>query len=329
VPRLALAVAVALLAAGCGGVSEGSGAAGELVVSLEDRVVGLDLESGEERDVGPAAMYGGAWSPSGTRVATGDWSTTLVTEVATGVTERFDTPQCGSHGWSPDETLLACEYSDPWTVSTFDHESGEVSRLTDPKISSGEPAWSPDSRSLAYVELGAVMIMSRDGSGKRRVADAGSIGSGLGPAWSPDGLLIAYLSGNNVWVVSPEGRDRRMLLDDGRATRGLAWSPDGRYLALARGDGDFEIFVVDVATGEARKLTDNERVNDQWPTWSPDSRHIAYLSDGEDGPGVHVVPVDGGEPTRVIELGGEGDDGAGIRASRLARILHWLPRAPG
>ena len=116
-----------------------------------------------------------------------------------------------------------------------------------------------------------------------------------------------------------------MLLKEGGATRGLAWSPDGRWLATARGDGDFEIFVVEVATGEARNLTDNEAVNDQWPSWSPDSRHLAYLSDGKDGPGIMVVPVDGGEPSRVLELGGAGDDFAGRRASDLARILHWSP----
>ena len=324
--RLAVVCAVAVLAAGCGGGDDGSGAVGELVIARGDVVVGLDLESGEEREIGPAATYGGAWSPSGTEVATGDWSTTVVTDVATGATERFDTQQCGAHVWSPDETLVACVYSDPWTVSTFDPGTGEVRRLTDSAFS-GEPAWSPDSRSIAYVEPGAVMVMNRDGSGKRRVAEAGSIGSGLGPVWSPDGRLIAYLNGNSVWVVSPEGRDRRMLLDEGRATRGLAWSPDGRYLALARGDGDFEIFVVDVASGEARNLTDNERVNDQWPTWSPDSAHIAYLSDGAEGPGVHVVPVDGGEPSEALDLAAD-DAAQDSRASNLGLILHWFAPAP-
>lgn len=321
--RLAVVCAVAVLAAGCGGGDEGSGAVGELVIARGDVVVGIDLESGAEREIGPAATYGGAWSPSGTKVATGDWSTTFVTDVATGATERLDTQQCGAHVWSPDETLVACTYSEPWTISTLDPESGEVRRLTESEFS-GEPAWAPDSRSIAYVEPGAVMVMSRDGSGKRQVAEAGSIGPGLGPVWSPDGRSIAYLDGTGVWVVRSAGRDRRMLLDEGGPTRGLAWSPDGRYLALARGDGDFEIFVVDVASGEARNLTDNDRIHDQWPTWSPDSAHIAYLSAGADGPGIHVVPVDGGEPSEVLDLAAD-DAAQGGRASDLGAILHWFP----
>lgn len=324
--RLAV-VSVALVAAGCGGGMEGSGTVGELVVERGDDVVALDLESGDEREIGPAETYGGAWSPSGTKVATGDWQTTLVTDVETGATERFDTPECGSHVWSPDETLVACRYSDPWTVSTFDPDTGDVRRLTDSGFS-GEPAWSPDSRSISYVEPGAVMVMSRDGRGKRRVAEAGSIGSGLGPVWSPEGRLIAYLDGSSVRVVGADGRDPRVLLEEGGASRGLSWSPDGRSLAVARGDGDFEIFVVDVESGEARNLTDNERINDQWPTWSPDSRHLAYLSDGAEGPGVHVVPVEGGEAVRVMELDGLDDAFGGARASDLASIRHWFPETP-
>jgi Tol biopolymer transport system component len=328
VERLALVCSVALVAAGCGGGIAGAGAVGELVVERGDNVVALDLESGEEREIGPAKLYGGTWSQSGTKVATGDSSTTLVTDVSTGMTERFATPECGAHVWSPDEMLLACDYSEPWTISTFDPATGEVRVLTNPSTSSGEPAWSPDSRSISYVEPGAVMVMSADGSGKRRVAEAGSIGPGLGPVWSPEGRLIAYLDGSSVRVVGADGRAPRVLLEEGGASRGLSWSPDGRSLAVARGDGDFEIFVMDVESGEARNLTDNERINDQWPTWSPDSRHLAYLSDGAEGPGVHVVPVEGGAAVRVMELDGLDDAFGGARASDLASIRHWFPKTP-
>ena len=321
--RVALVAAVALLAAGCGGSEEGSGATGELVVALGDGVHAIDLESGEEREIGPAKRYGGAWSPTGTKVATGDWSTTLVTEVATDTTERFATPQCGAHAWSPDETLLACEYSEPWTVSTFDPKTGEVRRLTDPSVTSVEPAWSPDSRSIAYSGHGLI-VMGRDGAGTRSLVEAG----GAEPTWSPDGRLIAYVTGKGVRVVGTEGGDSRVLLDEDGTTRGLAWSPDGRFIAVSRGDGDFEIFVVDVASGEARNLTHNEGVHDQWPVWSPDSRHLAYLSDGAQGAGVHVVAVDGGEPSRVVDLVSD-QSVEHPRASDLASILHWFAAAPG
>jgi Tol biopolymer transport system component len=310
--RLALVAAVVLVAGGCSG-GDDLGAVGELVIARSGGVYAIDLESGNDRKIGSRARYEGAWSPSGTKVATHRGGKVVVTTVETGATERFDAAFCGLPVWAPEETAVVCEWDDPWVISTLDIETGEWRTLTDPSDIGQAPEWSPDSRSIAY---GALVVMRRDGSDRRTLFGGGGAQYGEGPAWSPNGRRIAYLGeGDGVWLVSPEGRDRRRLLGGGVVSRGLAWSPDGRYLAMTRGDGeDFEIFVVEVPGGEARNVTDNSRVNDQWPVWSPDGRHVAYVVDGDDGPGVMVAPVDDGAPRRVF-------DGA-------ATILHWSS-APG
>ena len=315
-----LLLAVAFLALGCSGGDHGSDAVGELVVARDDGVYALDLESGEEREIGPVEKYGGVWSSSGTKAASGDGLTTVVTDVPSGSSERFATPQCYPHAWSPDQTMLACLYTDPWTVSTFDPDTGEVRTLTDASDHSYGPAWSPDSRSIAYVGPDGITVMNRDGSGKHRVAVGYADQHLGGPAWSPDGRRIAFPSDEGVSIVNAEGGEPSVLLETGgRATYGLTWSPDGRYVAVTHGDGgDYELFVIDVDGREAQNVTDNERIHDRGAVWSPDSRHVAYYSDGEDGRAVMVVPVGGGEPSRVLDLG----DGPG-RASDLASILHW------
>jgi Tol biopolymer transport system component len=329
---LAVATAIALLAPGCGASDGGSDAVGELVVGREDGVYAIDLESGEERRLGSAAEYGGSWSPSGAKVATYDGSTLVVTTIATGARKRYEArevrygelealeaPQCYSPVWSPDETMLACGYGEPWVVSTLDLETGDLRTLTEPSGYSDGPAWSPDSQSIAYVGLEGITVMDRDGGRKHRVASGHQNQQLGGPAWSPDGRRLAFFGDEGVSIVNAEGGKPSVLLETGgRATYGLAWSPDGRYLAVTHGDGDYELFLIDVDARESRNVTENERIHDREAFWSPDSRHIAYYSDGEGAHAVMVVPVEGGEPSRVLDLG----RGPG-RAEDRASILHW------
>jgi Tol biopolymer transport system component len=312
VALVAVVCAVALLAVGCAGADNRSDAVGELVLGREDGVYAIDLDSGDERRIGSDAQYGGSWSPSGTKVAV-DRSdgTMLVTTIATGARERLDAPPCYTPVWAPDEKTIACDYGEPWIISTLELQTGEKRTLTDASVVSMAPAWSPHSQTIAYVTYGALMLMGRDGSGKHRVADAGSDPDDGPVVWSPDGRQIAYLLDNSVWIVNVDGGERRMLLESGgRGTKLLAWSPDGRHIAVTHGDGDWEIFVIEVESGEARNLTDNDGVNDQGAVWSPDSRYVAYISSTWDDSNVLVARVDGGEASRVSEFGA---------------ILHWSP----
>jgi len=50
-----------------------------------------------------------------------------------------------------------------------------------------EPTWSPDGSKIAFVRKDGIYVMNADGSGQRRLTDAGG-----GPAWSPDGSKIAF-----------------------------------------------------------------------------------------------------------------------------------------
>ncbi|MDT8304267.1 MAG: hypothetical protein RQ760_22475, partial [Sedimentisphaerales bacterium] len=72
-----------------------------------------------------------------------------------------------------------------------------------------------------------------------------------------------------------------------------AYSPDGAWIAyMSNADGDFDIYVMNLAEGVRRQLTDAPG-RDGTPAWSPDGSRIAFQS-YRDGPSqVYVMDADG------------------------------------
>jgi tricorn protease len=106
------------------------------------------------------------------------------------------------------------------------------------------------------------------------------------PAWSPDGKTIAWLSdgdGEYALRLAPQdglGAPRTIALGDPPSFfYAPVWSPDGKTIALT--DKRMKIWTVDVASG-AMTLVDQDLYDapGPWgvlgPTWSPDSRYLAY-----------------------------------------------------
>lgn len=69
-------------------------------------------------------------------------------------------------------------------------------------------------------------------------------------------------------------------------------SPEGKIAFVSSRDGDWEIYVTDVANLEATQLTDNQ-VTDIFPKWSPDGTRIAYVSETDGNADVFVMNADG------------------------------------
>src|SRR5262249_34493596 len=69
------------------------------------------------------------------------------------------------------------------------------------------------------------------------------------------------------------------------------------------------LFVIDVASGEPRQLTQGDW-DDTQPAWSPDSRRLAFVSsrhtarDYDRATDIVVVDAEGGEPVQVTTGGG-------------------------
>ena len=145
-------------------------------------------------------------------------------------------------------------------VADYDGENEHViMESADPIMS---PAWSPDSRRLAYVSF----------EGNR------------------SSIFVQQLrTGNRTQVSSEPG-----------INGAPSFSPDGRQLVLTLGglDGNLDLYVVDLTTREKRRLT-THRAIDTEGTWSPDGRYIYFTSDRAGGPQIYRLPAAGGTPERI------------------------------
>ncbi|GAG35039.1 unnamed protein product, partial [marine sediment metagenome] len=76
----------------------------------------------------------------------------------------------------------------------------------------------------------------------------------------------------------------------------MSWSPDGRLIAFCGRDTDKRtgVFLISVKTGEVKLLVPLEAVHAD-PTWSPDSKSIAYGYKTD----VYVVNIEDGKPQRI------------------------------
>lgn len=113
---------------------------------------------------------------------------------------------------------------------------------------------------------------------------------------SPDGSRIGFLMKDDsgvgqVWTVSPGGGEMVQVTRNGWAIgSAFTWSADGRSIAHV---ADGSVFLTDVETGQARRLTENRDTppRPEACVISPDGRHVAFVRTVEGFNQVFVVGV--------------------------------------
>ena len=177
------------------------------------------------------------------------------------------------------------------------------------------PAWSSDGKWLAFSSSRAgdseIYVADVMGSNPRRLTN--SKGPDVSPTWNPKtNAQIAWVSGRTglpqIYTMESDGTNVVRMTDQGYAVS-PSWSPNGQLLAFAwvrhygpGAPGASDIYVMDVASKQWVQLTHDGGRND-FPTWSPDGRHIAFQSNRTGKTQIWSMLADGSQARQLTTAG--------------------------
>lgn len=129
------------------------------------------------------------------------------------------------------------------------------------------------------------------------------------PSWLSNGKEIAftgYQSGAPALYrmrIDGSGQDLVFRRYSTLVT-GACFSPDGNRVAfsMSQEDGNSHLWISDANGENARQLTTGFGINSS-PSFSPDGKQIAYVSNRSGNPQIYVIPTAGGDPKRLTFQG--------------------------
>lgn len=190
-------------------------------------------------------------------------------------------------------------------------------QLTNNSANNRGPIWSPDGSKIAFRSQASgnrdIYVMDAGGGNITQLTT--SPYDDYSPAWSPDGKKIIFVSerdGNpEIYMMNADGSNQTRLTHNDFYDYYPTWSPDGKWIAFySRRDQNTDIYLLNGACtkkpescdiGQVRLTSDPAR--DFEPTWSFDSKMIAFVSERDGYPEIYVMNVDGSNQRRLTENG--------------------------
>jgi imidazolonepropionase-like amidohydrolase/Tol biopolymer transport system component len=219
-----------------------------------------------------------------------------------------------------------------WQVIRFDRETGDTATITNAQGSAMRPVLSPDGKHMVYgtrFETGTALRVRELATGDERwlvhpvtrddQESRASRDTLPGYAFLPDGQsLVVPIDGRITRVDFPSGAVSDIpftakveaeiaprvyfenRIDDGptvqvRLVRWPALSPDGTRVAFTALN---KLWTMELPSGTPQRVT-NLADGEFMPSWSPDGRHIVFVTWTPEGGHIYRVPAGGGQPERL------------------------------
>lgn len=218
-----------------------------------------------------------------------------------------------------------------WLVPT--ESSSPARQITSGSQSSNHPRWKPDGSAIAFLSGRSssplsnatktqVQVLRMDGGEARPIT---SFNNGVTDfSWSPDGTKLVCVSalgamdGADVAKTDVETSDTRHYVHPTYKLDGKGFS-DNRHEHL---------WVVEVASGRTKQISQGDDWADTEPEWSPDGAKIAFVSDrtgkafeGSRQTDIWVIPATGGNPVKVSRHGSGNWNSTGY--TPMHQSPHW------
>ena len=204
-----------------------------------------------------------------------------------------------------------------WEILMYSLDLGRLVHFPNVGGSNFTPAWSPDGTHLAFSSSRTgdpeLYVTDSDGAGLKRLTV--HPGPDVAPVWNPKtGGQLAWAERSlvtrlpQICIMEADGTNQQHVTDEGFAVS-PSWSPNGQFLAFSWmrrfGPGEpgaQDIYVMDVTTHTWAQLTHGEGRND-FPSWSPDSRHLVFQSSRSGQEEIWTMLADGTQQQQLTTSG--------------------------
>src|SRR4030066_565335 len=199
------------------------------------------------------------------------------------------------------------KYTNLWVAPTM---SGESRQFTTGDQHDGSARWSPDGSQIAFLSdrgdkdkpAQIYLIPITGGEARRLTQIDGEMGN---LSWSPNGKqILCTVRKLDAETLEREKDERKKKLGVvSRQYDRLFYKLDGYGYLPHEGR---HIWTVDAQTGKAKQLTDDAVLDEDFPTWSPDGKWIAFASNRTENPDlspdcadIYIMPAGGGKFRKI------------------------------
>jgi len=219
---------------------------------------------------------------------------------------------------SPDNSRVAFSSlgRNGWSIRMYSLDLGRMVSFPEWGDTTLSPAWSSDGTKLAFSSARGgdpdIYVCDASGGGAHRIT--AFRGPDVSPVWNPrTNTQIAWVSGRTklpqIYIMDSDGSNISRMTDGGYATS-PSWSPTGQLLTFAwnrsygpGAPGGEDIYVMDIASKRWTQLTHDAGAND-FPSWSPDSRHIVFQREMNGHTEIWSMLADGTDQMQLTHGGG-------------------------
>ncbi len=214
---------------------------------------------------------------------------------------------------------MSCDRTGKKEIYVMNFDGTDVKQITHHNSIAFAPAWSPDSRKLAYSlytknKANIKNIDLYEYSFATNVIKMLSNRRGInsGAAYAPDGkrmaLTMSYLGNPEIFLFEPESKAVTRLTKSLGFDVDPSWSPDGKKMAfVSNRTGMPMVFSMNADGSDAKRLTFAGRYN-ATPSWSPKGSKLVFAGWIDKIFDIFLMNSDGTNIERLTKEQGNNED---------------------